>query len=458
MRLKCCATFFFICILCNTYASLQLNSQNQIVNLEIGGKFQPMVFNMSEDIFFDITHRTESSYDAGPFVFDTVYVGAETYSVQINSDADINSTSLGWYASNNPFITIMGQEIFPFRHKKMLLGSGIEVSSLYDGQATLVLPNETSIKIHVMFLFNSESIFIPYTLIPALDRTVSNLYSIPYLDLTVSTTESHNAFTLQGWNESYVGIGMAIHNHGLAITYERGFRRTVWGAYDENINYSPEIQLFIVFLSLYALIWYLFLLTIDANSYRNNNEHYELRSILMSYSGTILAVGTVLRELIVYDLYTRMQYVTGTRIYELGLLVISAMGVIAMIHIYTTYNIQMPIELRRASFDTLLALAIASIFVGRTEVREETVLCFVIASMWTPFQLMSVVRCPGWGRLILLLQFMLIYPLMTIVLVEPLIATVPELETVTWPASQLIMFLPPLLLLGLWTVLPQQPL
>lgn len=448
--------FLLTCIVCKLEASLQLNAHSNIYNLEIGGKFQLMSFSMSEEIIFDLTHRTESSYNAGPFVFDTAYVGAETYSVQINPSASTNSTTLGWYASNNNIVTVMGQEVFPFRHDKMLLGSGVVVSSAYTGHATLVLPNKTSLNVDVKFLFNVDTVFIPFSIVPSLDRTVANDYSIANLDLTISTTESHNAFTLQGWNESYVGIGMAMHIHNLAVTYEREHRRTIWGAYNENINYSPEIQTYIIFLSLYALVWYLFLLTVDEGSYHNNSDHYELRSIFASYSGTILAVGTVLREMLVYDLFTRMQYVTDTRIFELALLVASTMGIIAMIHIYTTWNIHMPIELRRASFDTLLALAIASIFVGRTEVREETVLCFVIACMWTPFQLMSIVRCPGWSRLILILQFMLIYPLIAIVLVEPLIATVPELETVTWPTSQLIMFLPPLLLLGLWTVM-QRP-
>lgn len=454
-RIKTCVHFLMLVQMAS--GSLQLNENKQITNLEIGSAFPLMDFSLSKEIRFELVRESDSSYESGRLVFDTAYIGAETYTTQVFANASTNSLTLGWYANFNPAITVFGSEVFPFIHEKMLLGTGIHVSDNYTGTADLVLPNQTNVSVAVAFLFQegNESLFLPQFLAPYVDRTVATFYSIPALSLKISTMEAGFSYTIQTWNESYVGIGMAMHQHAMAITYNREQGEVIlWTAYDEIVQYSPEIQLFIGFLSLFALAWYLFLLNVDELAFRNNNDHYDLKSILVSYAGTALSVGVLLRQIVVYDLLIRIMYVTDTSVFELSLLVASTIAVVAFIHIYTTWNIHMPFEVRRATYDTLLAVSIASIFVGRTEVCEETVLCFVVAVMWMPFQLMSIVRCPGWGRLILLLQFMLIYPLVAILLVEPLVATVPELVDYTWPSSQMIMFLPPLLLLGLWTVVP----
>jgi len=444
---------------CPVHGSLQLNSQNQVFNVQIGGLFPLMAFDPTDEIHFELDSTSSSSYSAGKFVYDTVYIGAESYSVlvePVNYEQErTNRLTLGWYASYHAVITIMGSELFPFRHDKMLLGTGIKVGKGV-GTGKIELPNKTVLTVEIQFLAQdgNQTVFLPMSIVPALDRTIEDVYAFPELELRIHTREAGNFYTLQLWNESFVGLGLAISSHGLATTFERESGRRVFGAYDESIVYSPENQLLIVFLSLVALVWYLFLINIDEAAYLANAERYDVRSILLSYAGTVLAVGTILRQILVYDLFTRMQYVTMTPLFEYTLLVASAFALVAFLHIYTTWDIHVVFELRRASIETVLALAIASIFVGRTEVCEETALCFVIACMWTPFQLMSIVRCSGWGRLILLLLFFIFYPLVAILLVEPLVATVPELATVTWPSSQLIMFLPPLLLLGLWTVVP----
>lgn len=476
-------TFIFLTLLTQntTRASIQFNDHMQIINVNIGGNFPLFEFSLSTEIRFQVANTSTSAFSAGEFTFDTVYIGSEVYTARIdeggnaadaeNADnaanaANANIITLGWYSSQNPVVTLMGPELFPYRHDKMLLGTGVTVEIGAAGKArgttTLILPNSTVATVPVIFesAFGSDThtIHLPQSITPTLDRTQNLIYTFPDISLQVSTLDALETYTLQTWNKSYVSIGMLLPKNGmqkLALTYDREqVLLTVWGAYDETILYTPENQIFIVFLSLFALAWYLYFLNADELTFAKNSERYDLKSIFVSYAGTVLACGVVLRQIFVYALFTRMQYVTLTSIFEYSITIACAMAIIAFVHIYTTWDIHTAFELRRATFDTLLVLSVGSIFVGRTEVCEETVLCFVIAAMWTPFQLMSIGRCPGYSRLILLIQFLLIYPLVAILLVEPLIATVPELAAYTWPSSQLVMFFPPLLLLGLWTVMP----
>jgi hypothetical protein len=304
--------------------------------------------------------------------------------------------------------------------------------------------------VDIILLPDTNIFYFPRSYFSEIDRTLNVMFAFPALELNLGSLEGDLDFTIQGWDRDRFGLGLAHPNHILALTVDTGQLRA-WGGWNEQIQYTTETQLYIFGLAAIALCWYLYLSGIDTLM---PVHIYDTKSVLLSYVGSFLALLVIVRNLTAYNLFTRMQYVTPTPIHDYTLFVGPLLALILLVHLYTTWKWSLNLEIRRATFDTILASAVASIFVGRTEICEETVVCLIIAGMWMPFQLMSVVRCPGPGRWLILFQFAALYPLVAIILVEPIISTVPELVDVAWPTSQLIMFLPPLLLLGLWTTFP----
>ena len=453
--------FLMLCIITLSYPSILLDRSGYTTNVQIGSSFQSLQFNFSEEILLNVANYTISSYRAGSLIYDTVFIGADTYTSAIEANQKRNPTlTLGWYANKNIESTVTSNEIYPFIKQKMLLGSGVPINRLKGFFTSIELPDGALLKNVPFILLTSPSnttLFFPKSKIHLLDRTINAQYTFPDLGISVDTlaTTNDGQYVLQLWDFPDVGIGLHLTNNQLAVTYHRRIGAILWGAYNEAIEYNFEIQICLIGLAIISLFWYLFFAGLDSTAFDTHQlQNYDMRSILMSYAGCVLATGTILRSGLVYDLLERVQYVTDTDMHLYTLMLGPCFLLVVFIHIYTTWNCQTEFELRRGTFDTILALSIACIFVGRTEIREESAVCLIVAIMWTPFQLMNILNCPGFSRLILLAHFMVFYPFVAIVLVEPIVATVPELKSVSWPASQLVIFLPPLLLLGLWTTVP----
>ena len=454
-------TILFLCMISPSSPSILLDRSGYTTNVQIGSSYQSLQFNLSEEIFLNVANYTISAYRAGSLIYDMVYIGADTYTSAIEANPLKTPTlTLGWYANKNIELTVMSTEIYPFIKKKMLLGTGVSLNRLKGIFTSIERPDGSKILNAPFILLTSTSnttLYFPKSRVPLLDRTIAAVYTFPDLGISVNTlaTTTNGQYVLQVWDFPDIGIGLHLTDNQLAVTYHRRIGAVLWGAYNEAIDYNFEIQICLLSLAFISLFWYLFFAGLDSSAFDTHQlQNYDMRSILMSYAGCILATGTILRSGLVYDLLERIQYVTDTDMYLYTLMLGPCFLLVVFIHIYTTWNCKTEFELRRGTFDTILAMAIACIFVGRTEIREESAVCLVVAIMWTPFQLMNILNCPGWSRLILLVHFMIFYPFVAIVLVEPIVATVPELKNVSWPTSQLVIFLPPLLLLGLWTTVP----
>lgn len=363
--------------------------------------------------------------------------------------------SLGWFAlQSSTGITALGcskQTILPTTKTKFLLGSGFAVNKdLCVENITVVLPNKTIVFRPACIKENSEHVRLPLDL-GSLDRTTQNCYEFPLLDKNVICSQHANDddYLLTRHDESYIELGFDSNHVKVALSLHDG-NATLWAAWNDQRGYTnPELYLLGV-LAVYLLAW-----TLLFSSKTTEPAFNDGTLVYFIYSGLIFSWIVLVYQLLARDLLFRAKFVVEPSIDNLidihGGFVLVALLLNTVLCVYYTHANNTAFQ--RSSFETLLALAAASVFLGRPTFCEESIAVFLIATTWSTFQLLylKVATKP----LFHLGLFVVIYPYLVFVMTEPMVRLVPDLHRNSFVWAQLLLFIPIFLFFG-YRLLSQQ--
>ena len=153
-----------------------------------------------------------------------------------------------------------------------------------------------------------------------------------------------------------------------------------------------------------------------------------------------------MHELYSGNLYFRIRYVQFDNFTKFGQIYLVIGGILLLLLIgvdmYTTNHVNACLQ--AILFETLLVTAIVSIFVGQTNLVEESSICFIAALIWLILQTRNIVTEKKDRSVSLVLLF---FPFAITTCIEPIIRIFPALHKYSLTASVVM------LMVGIVTIL-----
>ena len=360
-----------------------------------------------------------------------------------------SSASLGWLAlQSSTGITVLGcakHTILPTADSKFLLGAGFALNDrLCVQNIEVVLPNKTILVNQTACIKeNSDLVRLPAHF-GTLDRTTQRCYEFTSFNKnTICTLDSdHGTGLLVPHAENYIELGFDSKTIRLALTMQNG-NANLRPAWDDQRPYStPELYL------IGALVFFILAWTLLVSSKTSEPAFDDGSLIYFIYSGVLFAWIMLAYQLVERDLLFRAKFVADPTVDHLldiyGGFALVALLLNTLLCFYFTHNNDTAVQ--RSTFETLLAMASASVFIGRPTFCEESVAVFLIASTWSAFQIiyLKVATKP----LIHLALFVVLYPYTMFVMTEPIVRLVPDIQRNSFVWTQLLLFIPLFLFFG----------
>lgn len=438
------------------FGSLQKNFPATVL-LNSGG-----ILASVENNFLSESTTNFSDPDLKSVFYDSVNIDEnKIFTAYTQNNTTKNSLNLGWFLINTiRGITVIPRSIISNVQSHWFVQKTFPLKWIDDkpcaDNVEMHLPNMTKIEnARICFRSASLKVALPMSFGP-LDNTQLSCYGFPALaDRKICTDNLDDMLTLH--DHDYVEIGLNSQELfvGLTLQQEEIMAGPAWNEIPVYTNFDFLIMFFV---AMYLLVWSLYFCHTNFILYRKDLKstttekipfcHVPLSSKLFFQSGVILLVGTIADETINNNFIFRLKYVIddSLRSYVDIYLMFLCLAVLfaALVCIYNSLQLAAPenIILQRSLFETLLTVAVATIFVGRTVLCEQTIVCVLAASFWIPFQFVYLFSCKKKTAFLQIGIFLILYPFVIFSMLEPVVRDIFDLKRNSWVNSQLAILIP----------------
>ena len=409
---------------------LQINGTGYTINTVVGngpGKTVSFLLVIDPLIFIKMPQSSEFSGTATSFKeskFDSIIIS----DLRIHSEYQLDDRpqmSLGWYFSQQMESMFIGRNLYPYKQLNLLKGMGTLADDHYNFTFTI---NKQKWKGRLVLGDNFIHVPIKFGW---LDRTKNSCFYIEEFDTSLCTLQIYkNKYVLQTHNQTEFLFGSEAIQIGFLNNHYNGTR--IFGAYPDEIVYTQETLLFFGAGVILLLLWTL--------------VFQDRFSALFGYISTFIVVCIFVRLVVgpakVIDRILRTN--SSNMLWYLYIVGIA----LIFTAVANIYLISMDRQVQKITQNTLLTFNFIAILIGSTKVCEESILCVLLALAWCPITIRAALCTKNYYVLILLIVF---YPLLSLTVVAPFMADIPEISSFAFPASHIFLLLPSLFLLAVPT-------
>lgn len=347
--------------------------------------------------------------------------------------------SIGWLALRTPSgVLFSNKQVQPLQDFNGLLGNGIPIENSVEETLRCVNLSVIMQSIQKVFkaclLLGSDILFLPQEFAP-LDYTKNTC--IVFQDLnnrTICTDQKiqgTSTFVIQLYNESYISIGTSIQDFNIGISQIEN-KQKLWLVWNELKTYTSVEIILLVGLLLILLLWSL--IFCEENSSDAEYYYFSNGKQFLAITADVLVVLTIVYECLSRNLHFRIEYVitrffpdTLLDIYETFIVATAILCVLINIILSLKTDISKPaLLLHRNTLETLIVLALSSIFIGQTIIIEESVICLIIGVGWCFFQFFLMAKSDSLTLKAELGLFIVLYPFISLLLIEPFVRNFPD--------------------------------
>jgi hypothetical protein len=441
-------------------ASVRLEIENNFminnvyVGTEPGIKISP-ILTFSRDIKLQINTSSNSrsmQKDAAGILFDYIHINRIDSFFGAYLESNMSLISLGWFASKTGCgATYADRALYHCVGNKKLIAPGIELGDYEDEKLctrnlSFIAANKSILSWPVCLVPGGSNIYLPASY-GAIDHTASVCISI------LELSDKPICSGISTHEKNYIMIG----THAVLISISQFENvQMAWKTWDERLDYATLDKLILFTLIVFLLYWTLFYChTMDIESIAFcTKESKKARPFVIGIIVTLVFI--ILHEIIQKNVHKRITYVvndTFTNEFDIYI-AFCGIAILFTIILCLKSTISSNPTLQQSCFETLLSAAVVSTLVGRTVVTEESLLCFITAVIWTYAQLLCLNRAVGWVRNTQLALFVILYPFVVIVFIEPVVRLFPNMQRNSFITSQILITTPIVLLTGYRGIFP----
>lgn len=397
-----------------------------------------------DDLFYDSITIEETDFFTG----------------YVKNNITKNELSLGWFQINSRHgITVIYNTIYDnilSRRfvKKTFSVTVMENNFCSDDTFSVHLPN-TSLAENIRLCFQpgSTKVLLPSTFGP-LDKTQTSCYIFPALANRKICTDTFDQ-TLALHNENFIFIGLESLELFVGLTLQQD-KISAGPAWNELPAYA-NFDYFLMFgVGLYLLFWSLYFCHTNFILYTKDKKTTDKNPIcnvplslkIFFQSGVILLISVIVYETVSNNFIFRFKYVIDDSLRSFVdiylMFVCLALVFASLVCIYNSLQLTAPanITLQRSLFESLLTVAVATLFVGRTVLCEQSIICVLAACFWIPFQLLYLFSCKRNTAFLQIGIFLILYPFVIFSMLEPVVREIVDLNRNSWLNSQLAILIP----------------